>query len=287
MMIDYPVLLADSAPVAEVMARRHCHGGLYGNQGCAWYHGNWQYFVRCGVVSTPWQERRFYHDALVGLPAKAKRVLVAGASDYAMLCVLHAALGGQGSSVEFTVVDCCETPLALNRWYAERAGLACRTHCSDILDFEDDDGFDLLCTHAFLGNVAPPRRRDLVRRWHALLRPGGHLVTINRVRPAGAAQTRFLPGQAEEFRRRVVEQARCLGLDSGTLAVAAERYVRDYRSWPLHDGEELRERLLDAGFQLVHFQAGEASAEGGPSSAKVGQRLQVCARRGDGAGLSR
>src|SRR5262245_58823293 len=59
----------------------------------------------------------------------APRVLISGAADYAMLDFVHKTLHSRGVNADVTVTDLCETPLALNRWYAERCSCRVTTVC--------------------------------------------------------------------------------------------------------------------------------------------------------------
>src|SRR6185369_1501384 len=101
---------------------------------------------------------------------------------------------------EITIVDQCETPLMLNRWYAERAALAITTTRSNLLQYATSTPFDLICTHSLLSELPPARRPALLANWRTLLRPGGCVVTVNRLRPDGGSMPiGFTPDQAAAF----------------------------------------------------------------------------------------
>src|SRR5262245_1212203 len=146
-------MLLESAPLARQMAPQLCRRDPATGESCAWIHGLWQYLRLFGLASTPDQHAKFFLRALetvTGASGKP-RVLVSGTADYAMLALVLKAYGKGTIRPDVTVVDQCETPLMLNRWYAERVAHAVTTHCCDILDYPERHSFDALCTHSFFG----------------------------------------------------------------------------------------------------------------------------------------
>ncbi len=279
-------LLPESAPLALERAAGLCRRGSGGGEDCDWYHGVWQYFRILGVVATPWMQRHFYERVLGELAATGShsRVLVSGTSDYAMLALVLHAYARHGVQPEVTVADRCETPLFLNRWYAERHGVRIATRAGDILAAAGGP-HDVICTHSFLGNFPPQRRAELVSVWRKLLRPGGKLVTINRIRPDCSGEVRFSAGQGEAFRERVLRAAAtapvAIGIEARTLARWAEEYTARYHSWPVGSAAELRALLEDNGFVVERLEPGPGAAPGpaGPSVAGAALRLEVVASR--------
>jgi len=279
-------LLRESAPLALERSAGLCHRGAGGRDACDWYHGVWQYFRILGVVATPWMQRRFYERVLGELAATGShtRILVSGSSDYAMLALVLHAYALRGARPEVTVTDRCGTPLFLNRWYAERHEVRITTRVGDILA-AGGGPYDVICTHSFLGNFPPQQRAELVSVWRALLRPGGKLVTINRIRPDSCGEVRFNAGQGEALRERVLRAARALpvaiGIEARTLARWAEEYTSRYHSWPVGSAAELRALLEDNGFVVERLEPGPEAAPGptGPSVAGAALRLEVVASR--------
>ena len=222
--------LRESAPVAYGLAHRHCPSGP---EGCRDYHAMWQYFRQIGLLTTIGTNTDFLVATLRGLADadSCRRVLISATADYGMLAhVLHA-YRLAGVEPEVTVVDMCETPLALNRWYAERAGVTIRTCRANLLEFRADAPFDLVCTHSFLGRLTQEVRAGALDKWHEVLRPGGHVVTVARVRygaPDGGV-TRYEPAEIVEFRDRALALARAkeheLDLPAEAIADAAEHYA--------------------------------------------------------------
>jgi SAM-dependent methyltransferase len=213
-----------------------------------------------GLVSTPQVQRTFFLDALGSLASDGRhsRVLISGTADYAMLAVLLAAYGRSKAEIDIVVVDICETPLILNRWYAGRQSAKVEAKAIDVLDFETQRPFDVICTHSFLVLLPRAKRRALVEKWRQLLRPGGALVTVSRVRPSATeAAVEFTPDQTDAFCRRVLAAARnrqdLVGVTPDELARHAQAYAQFYRSYPVASWTGLRDLFAEQGFKIDHF----------------------------------
>src|SRR5690606_40335193 len=106
-------LLAHCAALARELAPRLCGDGT---ESCAWYHGFWPYMRLLDYGSSPELHKGFYLEGLAPLAAGGEpRILISGAADFAMLEVAREAFAGGRARPEFTVIDRCETPLALCR----------------------------------------------------------------------------------------------------------------------------------------------------------------------------
>ncbi len=280
-------LLPESAPLARRWASTHCVTAVYGGSSCRWYHGIWQYLAAMHLVSTPWRESEFYLDVLAKRLAgrEIESVLVSGTSDYAMLALVHEASLRAGLRMPRCVVnDACPTPLRLNAWYADRHGFAVQTRAGNILDFDISEPFDVVCTHAFLGNFPAERRRALVSHWYRLLKPGGCVVSINRVRPGAPSTIGFTAAQAVAFREKALAALRETGvpvdMDEKSLAEAVDRYTSTYVSHPVSSETELASLFTDCGFQMERFDVDDSRPQsGGPSSSVSGTRVRFVARR--------
>ena len=238
--------LALSAPLARELAQRLCRTDPASGECCVWYHGFWQYLRLLGLAMTAALHTDFYRPALQSATRRGpvRRVLISAAADYCTLAHAAAYLRERGTEPEFVVVDYCETALALNRWYADRYSLRLATWCGDILDFADADGFDVICTHSFFGRFLSAQRRPLVQKWQALLRPGGLVITANRIQPSAAADrpTLFNREQAAAFRATVLQAAEAMGglpgIDTEALGAAADLYTSRPAGYPVRSREE-------------------------------------------------
>lgn len=283
--------LEESAPVARRLAARLCRSDPVTGDSCAPTHGLWQYLRRLGLALSPGHHAELFQRAFDGVadPAGPVRVLVSGAVDNAMLAQALAAFGRRGLKVAATVLDLCETPLALNRWYAERVAQPIDTHRGDILEYSPRVAFDAVCTHAFFAMIAPQQRPALVAKWHAILRPGGIAVTVNRVRPdSGAAQVAFGDDEVRAFCDTVRAKARAfgpaLGVDPDTLAREAGDYARRQRFHPVRSAQEIGALFERAGFALEHLSVapiaqGAQAGITGPTVPGSAGYLRIIARR--------
>jgi SAM-dependent methyltransferase len=253
MVIDEPLEL--SAPLARRLASRLCRKNPATGESCEWDHGFWQYLRILGLAASPKRHGDFYREAFEQLvdSSSRPRILISGASDYGMLALVLGAFGERGIEPEVTVVDMCETPLALNRWFAERESVGIHTHCSDLLSYTSDLPFDLICTHSFLGQFSPAQRPALLTNWHTLLRPGGAVVIVATIRPVAAHEpTGLTPAQAEAFcaaaLKRATEMRGILDIEPEEVLRAAQRTVSQRRFYSMASLEEFRSLFEQAGF---------------------------------------
>ena len=247
--------LAEAARLAREQAPALCYRPPGGAESCAWLHGLWPTLRLLGLASEPALHAAFLRGALAATEGPRPRILLSGAADQALLALALAAFAGRAP--EFTVLDVCETPLMLNRRYAGRAGAAVSTARADILAFRPAAPFDAICTHAFLSHFDPPRRMALAAAWHALLRPGGRVVTVNRLRPGLDAQwVGFSLDQIWAYRARVEEAAKKAPVDYPGLGRAVETYARRQAVFPIGSEHELRELFEGAGFAIEHLAVG-------------------------------
>ncbi len=228
--VEEPVV--ETAVLARLAAPGLCHADPETGYDCASLHGNWQMFRLFDVVPTPQRNSGFFLDAFSKLAQDGdhERVFVSGTCDYSILAVLLHAYGNQNAPIDVTVSDLCETPLYLCKWYAKRMGQPIKTIASNILDCTADDPFDIVTTHSFLYNFSPEVRRQVVAKWHDLLRPGGRMITSARMSEHQAHQPMsWEPDQRKAFRQRIYEEARrwqgVLGLDPDEVADDADNYT--------------------------------------------------------------
>jgi len=262
-MPDEPLAL--SAPMARELSARLCHFDPRRGATCAWYHGIWQYLRLFDLITTPRDHAAFYRAALLEpIRAGARRLLVSGTADYALpACLLWV---GQlaGVKPEITVLDICPTPLRLCEWYANRHGAAIVTAAVNILDYDAPAPVDVVATHSFLGRFSPGERQALMSRWHRLLRPGGRVVMVNRIRPDAPDVVRFTPDQVERFVGRVRQAAesaeRTPDISADTLVAMAQDYAAGHRMIPVRSTDEIVRLLEAGGFRIDQLTVGPVTS---------------------------
>lgn len=184
------LLRVDSARLARIESHRSCNhpvGGEHSMCGddCGWFHGAWQYLLFLGLSASPERNLPFYQRELRRAAAahSHRKILIAGCSDHAMLAIVLSAINTLSCIPLITVVDRCETPLFLCRWFADRLGCEITTQKADLVSYEPEEKFDIICTDGLLSNLQPTGRTDIVLAWHRLLNPdGGVLITTNNIR---------------------------------------------------------------------------------------------------------
>jgi SAM-dependent methyltransferase len=250
--LDVAEPLAESAPLALQWATAHCGR-------CGSYHGAWQTLRLLGVLNSIRSDDDFFIPQLDrAIRSGAGRILISGAADYALLARVAAVAKRHGVAPEVTVMDRCQTPLALNRWYARRAGMEVETVHGDILDYRNPGRFDLVCTHSFLCFFKQREREKLAGVWWDCLVPGGAVLTAQRARPDDPSpRHEFTAAQAaalgERAHRLATERFERLGIEPERARRLAVAYAEGRSTFLVRDSEQLRGLFLRQGFELAHF----------------------------------
>lgn len=182
-----PILLelSQSAPLMEKLSKKYCRRNVAGNP-CERYHSNWQYRRILNDVPTPgWQKNFYIKNIYKALKSKDEaNILICGLADYAML--IHVLDGCKIARIKpkITVLDSCQTPLEICKWYVERKSLTTEIEfkLENIFNFEFADGtFDLIVTDAYLTQFSRIERVNIVEKWKRWLRTGGTLLTTAKI----------------------------------------------------------------------------------------------------------
>jgi SAM-dependent methyltransferase len=289
MVIDEPLEL--SAPLVRQLASKLCRKNPATGESCEWEHGFWQYLRILGLAPVPKRHADFYRDAFQQLidSGERPRILISGAADYGMLALVIGLLRERGIEPQVTVVDLCETPLALNRWFAERESVEIHTHCSDMLSYTSDVPFDMISTHGFFCYFSPPQRPALLANWHRLLRVGGAVVTVAPIRPAAACEPMgFTPAQAAAFcaaaLKRATEMRSVLDIEPEEVLRGAQRMASQRRSYSVTSLEEFRSLFEQAGFTMQRlfsalWIAGVDPEVSGPGTSRTANYAHIIAVR--------
>lgn len=254
---DDPVLL--SAALAREAAETLCFHDDGQGQSCAWYHGVLPYMRYLGTAIDPTDHEPFYRKNFRALAKTAKfnRILISGTADYCMAAQIRRGFQAGGVQPDITVVDQCETPLLLNRWYAERTGARIQTIASKIMEYQPHMPFDAITTHCFLGYFDPEVRQQVIGAWHDWLRPGGKAVIVNGIRRGfTGTMNRFTRGQSDAYVKQVKERALAsqsdLDVDAATLVSWARTYSERFWNYPIYSEEDLKNLFEAAGFVVEY-----------------------------------
>ena len=280
--------LIESAPLAWADAPTFCAADADGSS-CAWYHRVWQYLRLLGVITSVRTNTDFLVRAFRDTRGDDSTLvaLITGSADYSLLAHVKHACDLDHRRLDVTVVDRCATALRLNEWYGNRVGMAVETRCADVLDYTVDRPVDLICTHNFMGRFDADGRRRLVARWNACLKPGGRVITTQRIRPnSDLIQARYSEVEARDLSLRVAGLARArpdIDVDPDELADAVYTYAIRKGTYVIRADREILEPFTEQGFEIV--QADEAGSSerlrDRPSSTAGGDtyRLRVIARK--------
>ncbi len=242
--------------------------------------------------TSPARFAEFYRAALALAIADnaAPRILLSGAADFEMLAQVASACATCGTAPDLTLIDLCETPLAQSRWYAERCHVPLTTQRTNVLDFAVARPFEVICSDSFLGQFSPQARERLIARWASLLRPGGTVITVNRLRPDADPNRRvgFSAEQARAFVTTVEEAARGLPAsmrpEPAELAHCAARYAATQGAWPVRSAAEIEALFARGGFEVTRLEAAPIAGDderataptlaGGAAYARVVARMR-------------
>lgn len=286
-----PEPLLESASLAHRWASTSCTLDASTGTSCAWYHGFWQYLRAMGLAPTLGEQGPFLLETLRPLASAGgrERVLVSACADYSLPAHVIHAYRGAGADLALAVVDRCETPLRLTRWYAEREGWPIATRRHDILSYQSTAAFSVIVANSVLGYFEPGLRPALFAAWSRLLRPGGVLILTNRFRRGSRPGfVGFSPSQVDDFvavtRREAERWQQRLGFDPRQVAVWARTYAERFRSHPIQSMEEVELGLRAAGFALDHLDVVTVPGRpggpvSGPSIAAAAEQLRVVATR--------
>ena len=278
--LEEPMLV--SAPLAYQLAPILCRGSQIAEDDCSWYHSIWQYLRLFDMVSTPTWHAEFYFNSLTTAlrGVAAPRILISGTADYSMLAHAIWALGTQTSASRITVVDLCETPLLLCKWYAKFVGAPVETVNTDIRRFQPTELFDVIVTDAFLTRFSATARVEIVQKWAEMLRPGGTIITTVRIEPriskevVGSTKT-----EVGNFRRRAKSEAQkwrdFLTLSPDQIANHAQIYAEKMISHSCRSPDEIAEVFRAS--NLIP----ELIVEGVPGEMRSTQYARICARKAD------
>jgi len=280
--LDIQEPLAESAMLAKQWSETLCSD-------CASYHGAWQILRLLGVLNSMRSDDDFLLaqlDRAIG--SGAGKILVSGAADYAMQARIAAVADKHGAKPRITIVDLCQTPLELNRWYAGRTGMNVELFKGDMLEYHNPQHFDLVCTHSFLPFFSPDQRSKLVSVWWDCLVPGGAVLTAQRTRPDDFSRRHgFSDAQAEALGQRAYnlaeEHHERLGIDPGLARRLAVNYATGRSTYVLRDSEQLRRLFLQQGFELEQFALpgqGQIEKDVPSTPTQAGhRRLRILARK--------
>lgn len=261
----------------------------YCSNSCKNYHEMWQYFRLIGLISTISTDDDFLTETFRSYAREGShsKILISASADYGMLARIINAYKKEKAPVDITILDLCNTPLEINKWYALKNGVEISVWQGDIVDFNSEFTFDLVCTHSFIGLLPEMKRKLAIRKWYSLLRKGGKVVTTARIRHESMSDTvNFSLKEATAFRDKALKLLKHVDsetpLDSNVIADGAFEYALNKKSSPIHTPDILESYFKDAGFEnieLIEPLNSTADKPSGPIKGKKSARYRIIAHR--------
>lgn len=175
--------LKKSANIAYDVSNKLCKNGIVDTE-CLWYHSVWQYLRLLNVVSSPtWHDEFYNKELLNALNNKLEaNILISGTADYSMLAyVIYAIEKSNVKKPHIYVLDTCNTPLYLCKWYAKNNNVVINTINQNIMLYENKNFYDIICTDAFLTRFSKDMVSKVISKWSTLLKKNGKIITTIRV----------------------------------------------------------------------------------------------------------
>lgn len=266
--LEEPML--STAPVADFLSKVLCKGNHINSDDCQWYHSIWQYLRILDVVSTPTWHASFYNTQLhaVSLAHNSKiSILISGTADYSTLAhALWAFKDYSEENLDISVLDLCDTPLFLCKWYASLSKRKITTLKQDIFTLTPTNCFNLIVTDAFLTRFSLEDRKEVVKKWHSLLSKDGYIITTVRLggNPAGEPR-KGSQIQSEEFGRNIRNIARhwrdFLPISIDELERRGKIYASLMTSYSAGNASNILSLFEDNGFQIIAAVENEVKGE--------------------------
>jgi len=276
-----------AARFAHAYSHAHCQQDSK-HESCAWYHGSWQFLRLLDLVSTPDVHAMHFDTQLKKIAGDSsfKNILVSGSADSGLVKTIHEALMSRQAEITLTVIDICGTPLKICEQYADKAGLQITTLKQNILEGLPEAAFDAIFTHSFMGYFDDAARQHLLRQWARSLRPGGRLITVQRIRENYADDVvRFNDLEINAFVARakdLVRQSDFADFSEFDVVGMAKKFAERFRNFPVRSAEQLQSMFETAGFKLATFERQAThGAEGltGPSVPNAAGFYMIAAER--------
>lgn len=254
--------------------------------GCRNYHRAWSSLRALGIISATGADRDFFLEQIAACGrAGFRRILISGAADTGMLSEVAEGYRRAAVAPEIVFLDQCRTPIEQNKVLAERLGLDVDYICSDIRTAACAP-VDVISTHSFLFFFEPEERPAVFRAWHRLLRPGGLVITSNRLGEGDMRRARAMPEEeivrkVEAARRTAAESHLFPGDAADEFAAACEGMWRAATRKAVLKSEFL-DLVESEGFEIVTLELRADAASGKSSFAQraiTEPRAEIVLRR--------
>jgi len=254
--------LTQSAPAMAALSDFLCKGDHLNREDCSWYHRAWQYLRLLDLVSTPTWHSEFYLHAFSGHARKDQKskVLISGTADYSMLAYVLHVFNRIKIKTEVSVLDLCDTPLMISRWYAAKRKADICTVKEDILKYSPATKFDFVVADAFLTRFSRKEQRKVLQKWAELLKGTGRIITTVRLDPLVESNKSVRPSnkEIEDFVLRAERLAELwrefVLLDPSQIGSIAREYAEKIESYAVRNRQELEKMFEEAGLVFEAYE---------------------------------
>jgi len=263
-----------------------------GELACSWYHGNWHLLKELDIVSTS----AVHEKSIIKLLEIAlkdlthPRILLTGSTDETLVRIVNNTCKTLGLNFDLVAVDICATPLAFMQNYATDKHIKLTTCCADILNFETEQKFDIVLTHAFMGYFDKTQRPLLINKWRHLLKDQGSILTIQRIRPAESPErVTFTKQQSIQFINGAIDAAKkTQHLNNHnnieTIKQAANDFSKNFVSYAITSRNELQKLFTQAGLSFDFLEYHNLQKKGklsGPSVPSNAEFAHIIAKKSE------
>ena len=155
-----------------------------GSDNCHWYHSSWMHLRLAGIVVSEDYLGDYYEQFFRERKQQdVINVLICGMADFATLDhVVRRIPKEMIYKVVITLVDICQSPIELCKWYVETYNIfpvnQLRYVIADATNMPfGNKSFDLITNYSFLTRMVLSEMKKVIDEWHRVLKPKGCIYT--------------------------------------------------------------------------------------------------------------
>lgn len=244
--IENNELLVQAALQMDAISKKHCLNtkcteermqDVENDDNCEWYHGAWMYCRMAKIVVSEdylgYEYETFFNRHIYD---ERIDVLICGMADYATVAhVLRRIPAILEKKVYITLLDICNSPLLLCKWYIEKVFPEYSERLT-ILNADatciplPDESFDLITSYSFLTRMIYSEAEKVALEWKRLLKNNGEILTSVHVFNNSSCEGQFYRSENADINYAMEKLERCI-LEyeiSSSMAEIMREKVRKY-----------------------------------------------------------
>lgn len=236
--------LKESSNMIYNLANINCKNGIV-DENCVWYHSIWQYLRMLDVVSSPTWHDKFYNFQLNNVLQRDNlNILISGTADYSILAYVISIMKKNKKHANIYVLDTCKTPLLACEWFAKKENVKITCINENILNYNNNEFFDVICTDAFLTRFKDEFANLVIDKWYNLLKIDGRIITTIRIHNSNEKSS---DKNLEKFIQKVKDRyslyKNYIEISYDELIEKAKEYAQKMKSNNIGNKEEILERF--------------------------------------------